>query len=228
MLIDFKTVGELGWKLVYHHRLLTLFIFKVLFDLDEDVLYRLAISRWVFFCVCVCACVWVSATDVIFAPCVFWQECRGGGGKILQPRGLLQRGPVGDGLPHPPQADLPGHPVLPHGQPQTHVQVSELLPWWWWLQDICVVWMITLMGVKILVSVVFMLTDLWRIDLTMLHKRLCHPPRDSRGHFSLETAAPKTEGSLRFAVCTNDCSGEITTFSTDRWLHSLLCAVKDI
>ena len=57
MLIDFKTVGELGWKLVYHHRLLTLFIFKVLFDLDEDVLYRLAISRWVFFCVCVCA--WV-------------------------------------------------------------------------------------------------------------------------------------------------------------------------
>ena len=58
MLIDFKTVGELGWKLVYHHRLLTLFIFKVLFDLDEDVLYRLAISSFfVFLCVCVCVCV---------------------------------------------------------------------------------------------------------------------------------------------------------------------------
>ena len=88
-------------------------------------------------CVCVyeCVCEWVSAADVIFTACVIWQECWGGGGKVLQPRGLLQCGPVGDGLPHPPQADLPGHPVLPHGQPQTHVQVSELLPWWW-LQDI--------------------------------------------------------------------------------------------
>ena len=62
----------------------------------------------------------------------------------------------------------------------------------------------------------------------MLHKRLCHPPRDSLVHFSLETASPKTEGSLRLAVWTNDCSGEITPFSTDRWLHSLLHAVKDL
>ena len=44
ILIDFKTVGELGWKLVCHQCLLTLFILKVLFDIDEDVLCCLAIS----------------------------------------------------------------------------------------------------------------------------------------------------------------------------------------